>query len=209
MPVLPAMISRVAWLDCDKRAAAGCSHFVVRDQFAFHYCPVICGFNYTRNQMDWFIGRCWPQEFDCVVGRDGAGRVIKTVVSHQMVGGGPVAMAVEHGAGDASAEHSRKRLLVSFRLPVGHNFLAGWEAANVQPSFVCRATTKTPQVWGVSFLDTFFIHQLSPKSKSKALIVRGPSRRLKASTLAIRCPRKTDFGHWTLDVGLFSIFPAI
>jgi hypothetical protein len=28
----------------------------------------------------------------------------------------------------------------------------------VQPFFVCRATTKTLQVWSVSLLDTFFSH---------------------------------------------------
>jgi hypothetical protein len=70
-----------------------------------------------------------------------------------MVGGGPVAMAVEHGAGYATTQHSRKRFLVRFRLPLSDNFLALGKAANVQTVFVCRATTKTIQDCRESFLD--------------------------------------------------------
>ncbi len=154
----PTMISRVAGLDCDKRAAAGCSYFVVGDQFAFHYCPVIGRFNYSRNQMDWFIGRRWPQEFDCVVSGDCTGRVVQTETLHEVIRRGPIAMAVEQRADNSAAEHSRKRFLVGFRLPVSDYFLALWKAADVQPFFICRATTKTLHVWRVGFLDTFFVH---------------------------------------------------
>src|SRR6266542_2008783 len=64
MPVLPAMISWVTRLDCDKRAATGGRHVVVRDQFAFHSCAVSCRVNYSRNQMDGFIGGGGPSTFD-------------------------------------------------------------------------------------------------------------------------------------------------
>ena len=39
------------------------------------------------------------------------------------------------------------------RLPVSNNLLADGEAANAQPSLICRATTKTLEVWRVGFLD--------------------------------------------------------
>ena len=157
------MISRVARFDCDKRAAAGCSHLVVREQFAFHYCPAICRFNYARDQMDWFIGRRWPQKFDCVIGGDCAGRMVQTIALHQVIRSRPVAMAVEQCADNSAAEHSRKRFLVGFRLPISDHFFALGKAADVQPFFVCRATTKTREPWCVGFLDTFFSHELRPQ----------------------------------------------
>ncbi len=157
MPVLPAMISRMSGLNGDESSAAGCRHFVVRDQFASHHRPVVCRFNYARDQMDWFIRRRGPQEFDCVISGDGAGRMIQTESLHQMVSSGPVAMTVEHGARDAAAQHSGKRFLVSFRLPVGDHFFAPGKAANVQPSFVRRPTAKTREPRRVGFLDAFHI----------------------------------------------------
>jgi hypothetical protein len=107
--------------------------------------------------MNWFVRWSWPQEFNRVLGGDCAGRMIETFALHQMVGGGPVAMAVEHRAGDAPTQHSRKRFLVGLGLPLCDNFLALRKAANVQTLFVCWSTTKTLQVGRVSFLDTFHI----------------------------------------------------
>ena len=108
--------------------------------------------------MNWFVRRRWPQEFDGVLSGDGAGRVIETVPFHQMVSGSPIAMAVEHSARNAATQHSRECLLVALRLPVGNNFIAGREAANVEALFVCGATPKTLQVRRVSFLDAFLGH---------------------------------------------------
>ena len=108
--------------------------------------------------MYWFVRRRWPQEFDGVLSGDGAGRVIETVPFHQMVSGSPIAMAVEHSARNAATQHSRECLLVALRLPVGNNFIAGREAANVEALFVCGATPKTLQVRRVSFLDAFLGH---------------------------------------------------
>src|SRR6185295_12101443 len=84
--------------------------------------------------------------------------MIETVPLHQMVRGGPIAVAVEHRARNASAQHSRKCLLVTLGLPVSNNFFAGWEAANMQPSLVCRPTTKTLKVWRVCLLNALFSH---------------------------------------------------
>src|SRR6476659_6942542 len=102
------MVGRVAWLNRYESAAAGCCHFVMCNQLAFDDRAVGGCFNYARDQVNWFVRRRWPQEFDGVLSRDGAGRMIKTVPFHQMVSGGPVAMAVEHSARDASAQHPRK-----------------------------------------------------------------------------------------------------
>lgn len=97
--------------------------------------------------------------------------MIETVPLHQMIGCGPVAMAVEHGAGNAAAQHPRKCFLISFRLPVSNNFLALRETANVQASFVCGATAKTLQVGRVSFLDAFHCSACSSfKSQVSSLL---------------------------------------
>ena len=37
---LPAMVSRVTWLNSNESAAAGCRHLVVRNQFAFDDCAI-------------------------------------------------------------------------------------------------------------------------------------------------------------------------
>lgn len=178
MPVLPAMVSRMARLNCDERAAAGCRHFVVRDQLAFHDSTVVRRFNYARDKMDWLIGWSWPQEFDCVICGDGAGRMIQAEAFHQMVSSGPVAMTVEHSARDAATQHSRKRFLVTFCLPVSDNFITAGKAADVQPFFVCRSTTKTLQVWRIRLLNAFHIN--SPKSN-----VQSPKS-------GNQCPRSTE-----------------
>src|SRR5882672_11840826 len=155
------MIRRMAGLNCDERAAAGCRHFVVRDQLAFHDSTVVCRFNHTRDEMDWLIGWSWPQEFDCVICGDGAGRMIQAEAFHQMVSSRPVTMTVKHGTCDATTQHSRKRFLIRFRLPIGDNFIAVGKAAHVQSFFICRATTKTREIWRVGFLDAFFVHGLN------------------------------------------------
>jgi hypothetical protein len=154
------MIRGMAGLNGDEGAAAGGGHFVVRDQFAFDNRAVVSRFNYARHQVDWFIRWRRSQEFDRVVSGNRTRRVIKTVALHQVISGSPVAVAVEHGAGNASAQHAGKCFLVRLRLPVSDNFFAGWEAANVQSLFVCRATAETLEIWGVSFLDAFVSHCL-------------------------------------------------
>jgi hypothetical protein len=84
--------------------------------------------------------------------------VIETIPFHQMVSGSPIAMAVEHGACDASAQHPRKCLLVTLGLPVSNNFIASRKAANVQALLVCWTTAKTFEAWRVGFLDAFLGH---------------------------------------------------
>src|SRR2546427_511889 len=93
----PAMVRRMAGFDGDERAAAGGRHFVVRDQFAFNYRPLVCRFNHARDEMDWFVRGRGPQEFDRVISGDCARRMIQPEAFHQMVSSGPVAMAVKHG----------------------------------------------------------------------------------------------------------------
>ena len=155
MPVLPAVIRRMAGLDGDERPAAGGANFIVRDQFAFNDRAIVCRFNDARDETNWFVSRRWSQEFYGVIRGYGARRVIHSETLHQVIRGRPVAMAVQHGADDASAQHAGKRFLIGFCLKLGNHFIAIRKAANVQAFGVCRATTKTGEVGCVSFLYAF------------------------------------------------------
>lgn len=148
-------------LNRDECSAAGCSDLLVCDQFAFHNSPIIRRFNYACDKTDRVISWSGPQKLYRVVSGDRAGRVVQTVSFHQVPGRGPVAMAVEEGADDAATQHSGKRLLVSFRLEVGYDFIALGEAANVQALFIRRTAPETGKVWSVGFLYAFFSHRLS------------------------------------------------
>src|SRR5439155_19378753 len=123
-------------------------------------------------------------------------RMIQPEAFHQMVSSGPVTMTVKHGTGDAATQHSRKRFLVGFCLPVSDNLVALREAANVQPFFVCRATTKTGEVWRVGFLDAFHSKVQCPTSN-----VQSPTSEPKLSPRSFVTVRRQtlDVGRWTLD----------
>ena len=151
------MIGRMAGLHCDKSAATSRRHLVVRDQLSFNDGTIVAGFNHTRYQPYGLVRRRWPSQRDLVVSSDCAGRMVRARALHQMVGSGPVAVAVEHRADDAATQHSRKRFLIRFGLPLGDHFFALRKAANVQALFVCRSTTKTGEVGRVSFLNAFSI----------------------------------------------------
>jgi hypothetical protein len=155
---LPTMISGMTRFYGDEGATASGSDLVVRDQFAFDNRAVVGRFNHAGDQVDWVVRWRWSQEFDRVASGNRARWVLKTVALHQVICGSPIAVAVEHGAGNASAQHARKCFLVSLRLPVCDNFLTGWKAANVQTLFVRRAATEALEIWGICFLDAFFSH---------------------------------------------------
>ena len=145
-------------LDCHEGATTSGGDFAVRDQFSFDDRPIGGRLDYSRYQVKRFIGWRRPQEFNRVVGGYGARRTIEPVLLHEVVGGGPIAMTIEDGSGDAAAQHPRKCFLVGLRLPVSYYLFAGGKTANMQSFFVCRATAETLQIWSVSFLDAFLVH---------------------------------------------------
>ena len=113
------------------------------------------------------------QELDGVLSRNRARRMIETIALHQMIGGSPVAMAVEHGASDTAAQHAGECFLIFFRLPLGDDFLALREAANMQASFVCGPTPKALQVWRVGFLDAFHVRVVIGSGSCNFVVVFG------------------------------------
>jgi hypothetical protein len=85
------------------------------------------------------------------------------VAVHQVISGGPVAMTVEQRADYPAAQHSFEGFVFGLRLPVSHDFVALWKAANVEPFFIGRPTAKTFHVWGVSLL--YALHPLVTSSE--------------------------------------------
>ena len=154
----PPVIRGVPGFDRDEGAATSCGYFVMRNQFAFNNRSVLGGLDYTRHQPNRLVSWRGTFEFYCVVSGNGAGRFVESITFHQKVSGGPVAMAIEQGAGNTTAQHPVKRLLVSFGLKLSDHLFALREAADVKASFVCWPTAKTFEVGSVSFLDTFFVH---------------------------------------------------
>src|SRR5216684_108218 len=97
----PAMICWMTGLDRDKSAAASGCNFSVRDQLAFDNRAIAFHLNYAADQPQWTVRRRRAQQLDCIIGRHGAGRMIRAIALHQMMSGGPVAVAIEQRADDA------------------------------------------------------------------------------------------------------------
>src|SRR5437868_478106 len=98
----------MAGLHRDKGSAASCRYFVMRNQLAFNDGAIVAGFNHTRYQAYWLIGRRWPPQRDLVVGSDCTGWMVGARALHQVISSGPVAMTVEQRTDNAATEHSGK-----------------------------------------------------------------------------------------------------
>src|SRR5437899_3125461 len=97
------MIRWMTRLDRNRSAiASGCNSFV-RDQLAFDNRAIAFHLNYTGDQPQWTVRWRRAQQLDCIIGRHGAGRMIRAIALHQMIRRSPVAMAIEQRADDATA----------------------------------------------------------------------------------------------------------
>ena len=152
------MIGRMSGLDRDECAATGGAHFSVSGEFGFDYGAVVCGFDDARRQFHFIIGRSGPEQFDTVVGCDSAGRSLSKRASHQMIGGGPVRVAIQECPDDAAVEHARKSLMVLFRLPFANRFVAAHKAPDPQALLVRRPAAEAGIMRSILFLKTLFTH---------------------------------------------------
>src|SRR5712692_2389685 len=82
--------------------------------------------------------------------------MIRSGFLHQVIRSCPVAVTIQKRADNATAQHPRKRFLISFRLKGRDDFIAAREAANVQALFVGWPAPKASVVRRVGFLDAFF-----------------------------------------------------
>src|SRR5205085_7022660 len=105
------------------------------------------------------------QEFNRVVGCDGAGRCRQTVALHQVIGGRPIRMTIEQRADDAATQDAGESLMISFGLPLGDHLSAAREAAYVQALRVRRPATETNHLRRVMLLQTLLHHLSSSCAK--------------------------------------------
>ena len=92
------------------------------------------------------------QEFDLVLGRHRARDGVRLHPLHQMIRGGPVAVAIQQRADDPAIQNARKRFVFFLRRPIGDDFIAPGEAPDVQALEIRRSTTETGVVRRVILL---------------------------------------------------------
>ena len=82
--------------------------------------------------------------------------MVRAGVFHQMIGRGPVAMAIEQRADDSAVQDSGKRLVFLLRLPFSNDLAVFDEAANMQTLAVRWTATEAGILGSVLFLKRFF-----------------------------------------------------
>ena len=79
--------------------------------------------------------------------------MVGAALAHEMVGCGPVAVAVEKRADDAAVEHSRESLVMCRRGPLRDHFVANGEALDVEPEWVRGTAAEAGVGGGVALLE--------------------------------------------------------
>ena len=88
------MISRMAFLDGDKRSPASRANLVTGDQLGFDRRSIIARFDHAGTQMDRNVARRWTLQFDVKIRRHRAIRRVFAVAFHQEIRRRPIRMAV-------------------------------------------------------------------------------------------------------------------
>ena len=102
------------------------------------------------------VRRSRTEQFDRVIRRHGAGRMIFACLFHQVPGCRPVAVAIEQRADDAAIQDAGKRLVFRLRFPFRHDLVASCvpssETADAQAFRVGWSAAETGVVRRVFFL---------------------------------------------------------
>jgi len=116
------MISGVALFNRDKNSATRCANFSTRGECPFNGRAVVSQINNFSGKKHRIIRWRWPEQFDCILRRDSAGRVVLFRMLHQMIRCRPIAMAIKQRADDAAIQYSLKSFVFSFWHPLCDNF---------------------------------------------------------------------------------------
>ena len=155
------MIRGMARLNRDKSTTASGGDLIMGDQFAFDNGAIILHLHNAGHQSQRLIRWRGPAQLDGVIGRYRAGRMIGAITLHQEVSRGPVAVAIEQRANDATAKHAAKRFLISLRLKVGYYLVALNKAADPQTLLIGWAAAEAGVLRSVGFLQTLVVHKLN------------------------------------------------
>lgn len=92
----------MAFFHCDENSSASGTNFSTRGECSFNGRAIVRQIDNFSRKKHRIIRRRWPEQFDCILRRDSAWRVILFRMLHQMIGRGPIAMAIEQRADDAA-----------------------------------------------------------------------------------------------------------
>ena len=108
------MISGVAFFNCDENSATRCTNFSTCGECPFNGRAVISQIDNFSGKKHRIIRWRWPEQFDCILRRDSARRVVLFRMLHQMIRGRPIAMAIEQRADDAAIQVLPQKLRIFF-----------------------------------------------------------------------------------------------
>jgi len=111
----------------DKNSATRCANFSTCGECAFNGRAVISQIDNFCGKKHRIIRRRWPEQFDRILRRDSARRVILFCMLHQMIGSRPITMAIEQRADDAAVHYSLKSFIFFLWFPLCDNFAVLWE----------------------------------------------------------------------------------
>jgi len=147
------MVRGMAFLHCDKGAAAGRAYFPAAAQRAFNRRAISSRFDDFRAEVDRPVGRRRTEQFDRVIGSHGARNAVGAGLFHEVISRGPVAMAIEQRADDSAVQNSRESFVSWLRLPLRHDCVPFRKTANAQALGVGRAAAPAGIVRRVFFLE--------------------------------------------------------
>ena len=115
----------------NKDSATRCANFSTRGECPFNGRAVVSQIDNFSAKKHRIIRRRWPEQFDCILRRDSARRVILFRMLHQMIGSGPIAMAIEQRADDAAIQDSRKSFIFFLWFPLCDDLGVFWETPDM------------------------------------------------------------------------------
>src|SRR5436190_22527999 len=127
----PSMISRMAFVHCDKNSSTRCANFSTCGQCSFDGRAVVSQVDNLSRKTHRIIRRRWTEQFDCILRRDSARRMILFRMLHQMISRRPIAMAIEQCPNDAAIQDSLKSFIFFLCFPLCDNFAVFWETPDV------------------------------------------------------------------------------
>ena len=125
----------MAFFHRDENSATGRANFSTSGECSFDGRAIVGQIDNFRGKKHRIIRRRWPEQFDCIIRRDSARRVVLVRLLHQMTGGRPIAMAIEQRADDAAIQNSRETLRIFFPVSIPRRLrrFAGNSGCAVRP----------------------------------------------------------------------------
>lgn len=153
----------VTFFDRNENAATSCADFSAGGQRPLDRRTIIRKIDNFRGQMHGTICRGGSKKLNRIFRRDRAWCGIGIRALHQMIGPGPVAVAIKQRADDPAIQNPGERFVFFLRRPFGDNFVALGKTPDVQPVRIGRSTTEAGVLGRVFFLERLFRHGACPR----------------------------------------------